>query len=87
LSEESKVKLGKPDCSSGSLNKRSATGVAGLLHSVFKEQACPQSGEASLLRWFWRFTGHESGVAGRFGCQRDSTAVIVLSGWRRLLSF
>jgi len=23
------------------------------LHSVFKEQAPPQSGEGSLLRWFW----------------------------------
>jgi hypothetical protein len=47
--EESKVKLGEPDCSSGDLNKRGATRVARWLYSVFKEQACPQSGEASLV--------------------------------------
>jgi hypothetical protein len=71
LPEESKVKLGEPACSSGGFNKRGATRVARWLHSFFKEQACPQSGEASLLRWFWRFTGHESGVAACSGCLRD----------------
>jgi hypothetical protein len=40
--------------------KRRKPGCA-FLHSVFKEQAPPQSGEDSLLRWFWSFHRRESG--------------------------
>ena len=52
-SEESKVKLKKPVSLAWRPQKRGANRVAHFLHSVFKEQAPPQSGEGSLLRWFW----------------------------------
>jgi len=61
--EESKVNGEEPKISSGSLNKRGATRVARFWHWVFKEQACPHSGEGSLLRWFWSFTGLSQAVA------------------------
>jgi len=63
LPEESKVNGEEPKISSGSLNKRGATRVARFWHWVFKEQACPHSGEGSLLRWFWSFTGLSQAVA------------------------
>src|SRR2546426_12826323 len=53
LAEESKVKLKKPVSLAWRPQKRGANRVAHFLHSVFKEQAPPQSGEGSLLRWFW----------------------------------
>src|SRR6266478_9455881 len=57
LSEESKVKLWHRVSLLSDLKKRGASRVAHFLHSIFKEQAPPQSGEGSLLRWFWSFTG------------------------------
>jgi hypothetical protein len=61
--EESKVKLKRRVISRGDLKKRGASRVARFLHLVFKEQAPPQAGEGSLLRWFWSFTGVSRAVA------------------------
>jgi len=78
VAEESKVRTEDPKCSSGSLNKRGATRVARFLHWIFKEQVCPQSGESSLLRWFWSFIGLSQAVAD---CISAATAEVApLSG-------
>src|SRR5216683_5942448 len=61
VAEESKVKLKHQVSLLSDLKKRGASRVAHFLHSVFKEQAPPQSGEGSLLRWFWSFHQRESG--------------------------
>jgi len=66
-SEESKVKLWHRVSLISDLKKRGASRVAHFLHSIFKEQAPPQSGEGSLLRWFWSFTGASRAVAARTG--------------------
>src|SRR5438552_15026863 len=66
-SEESKVKLWHRVSLLSDLKKRGASRVAHFLHSIFKEQAPPQSGEGSLLRWFWSFTGASRAVAARTG--------------------
>src|SRR5260370_32955356 len=65
--EESKVKLWHRVSLLSDVKKRGASRVAHFLHSVFKEQATPQSGEGSLLRWFWSFTGVSRAVVGRTG--------------------
>src|SRR5712692_9364100 len=65
--EESKVKLKHQVSLLSDLKKRGASRVAHFLHSVFKEQAPPQSGEGALLRWFWSFTGASRAVAARTG--------------------
>src|SRR5437667_3631971 len=65
--EESKVKLWHRVSLLSDLKKRGASRVAHFLHSIFKEQAPPQSGEGSLLRWFWSFTGASRAVAARTG--------------------
>src|SRR5260370_42403297 len=59
--EESKVKLWHRVSLLSALKKRGASRVAHFLHSISKEQAPPQSGEGSLLRWFWSFTGASIG--------------------------
>src|SRR5437667_4830262 len=51
--EESKVKPKRRGSLLGERSKKSATRVAHFLPAVFKEQAPPQAGEGSLLRWFW----------------------------------
>src|SRR5437762_3905294 len=66
VAEESKVRTEDPKC----LNKRGATQVARFLHWIFKEQVCPQSGESSLLRWFWCFIGLSQAVADCISCHR-----------------
>jgi len=71
--EESKVKLWHRMSLLSDLKKRGASRVAHFLHSIFKGQAPPQSGEGSLLRWFWSFTGASRAVAARTG-----TAIIVV---------
>src|SRR5213078_2948645 len=71
--EESKVKLWHRVSLLSDLKKRGASRVAHFLHSIFKEQAPPQSGEGSLLRWFWSFTGASRAVAARTG----ATLVVV----------
>jgi hypothetical protein len=71
--EESKVKLWHRVSLLSDLKKRGASRVAHFLHSIFKEQAPPQSGEGSLLRWFWSFTGASRAVAARTG----ATIVVV----------
>ena len=71
--EESKVKLWHQVSLLSDLKKRGASRVAHFLHSIFKEQAPPQSGEGSLLRWFWSFTGASRAVAARTG----ATLVVV----------
>src|SRR5207244_5386241 len=74
VAEESKVRTEDPKC----LNKRGATRVARFLHWIFKEQVCPQSGESSLLRWFWSFIGLSQAVAD---CISAATAEVApLSG-------
>src|SRR5882724_3821812 len=73
FSEESKVKLWHRVSLLSDLKKRGASRVAHFLHSIFKEQAPPQSGEGSLLRWFWSFTGASRAVAARTG----ATLVVV----------
>src|SRR5713101_2803560 len=65
--EESKVKLKHRVSLLSDLKKRGASRVAHFLQSVFKEQAPPQSGEGSLLRCFWSFTGASRAVAARTG--------------------
>src|SRR5437773_12537668 len=72
-SEESKVKLWHRVSLLSDLKKRGASRVAHFLHSIFKEQAPPQSGEGSLLRWYWSFTGASRAVAARTG----ATLVVV----------
>ena len=80
VAEESKVRTEDPKCSSGSLNKRGATRVARFLHWIFKEQVCPQSGESSLLRWFWSFIGLSQAVADCISCHRGGGAAIWATG-------
>ena len=53
--EESKVKLKRRVILLGKPQKKRRKPVAHFLHAVFKEQGPPQSGECSLLRWFWSF--------------------------------
>src|SRR6266446_967425 len=72
-SEESKVKLWHRVSLVSDLKKGGANRIAYFLHSIFKEQAPPQSGECSLLRWFWSFTGASRAVAARTG----ATLVVV----------
>src|SRR5207302_2575718 len=55
--EESKVKLKTRPPPSLTLEKKSATRVIRFGHAVFRDHAPPQSGEGSLLRWFWSSAG------------------------------
>ncbi len=85
--EESKVKPKRRVSSLGELKKRGARRVVRFLHAVFKEQARPQSGEGSLLRWFWSFTGVSRAVAGRTGAAIVvcATASLVVDWLQHLL--
>ena len=45
------------------LKKKGAIRVVRFGHSLFREHAPPQSGEGSLLRWFWSFADASGALA------------------------
>ena len=63
--EESKVKPKTRSPPSLTLKKRGATRVIRFGYSFFREHAPPQSGEGSLLRWFWSSAGASGTVAAQ----------------------
>jgi hypothetical protein len=60
--EESKVNQASGPLPESSSRKKGASNGLRVVSVVFKEQGSSQSGERSLLRWFWSFTG-TSGTA------------------------
>src|SRR6266404_6262051 len=84
--EESKVKLEQRVSLLSDLKKRGASRGCAFLLSIFKEHAPSQSGECSLLRWFWSFHRRESGAAARTGAAIVVCAVAsFVVDWRQHL--